>query len=355
MAGLRGREWDSSCRALRQLWEASGAVRPGLLVLATSRLMPSLQQAWWAKQDALPQPDVLLLGLGTAIAYRVPPQPEAGEADADAHGGRSRGSGGWRLDAEWAALMDASYDADAVRRAVDSVLQMYGHVRIAPQRAAAPGSAALELPAGRPAVSYGLAKQQSRHKVSLLVHRSLRERVVTDLTDALRATTAAHSTRPDGGTRQHGCGGHGGPVVVAGVRLVTMPRGPRGEWFSVDVIPAAAGKAAALCHVLRRFRIPPAAVVAAGDTDRDAELLAAAGAAVITTPRPPPTLRRLLEARAAAAEGLDPWASAASSAASGIGGYWAGGAGGVGERPVVQSSSFGPAGVLEGLQRLGLV
>eukprot|EP00198_Chlamydomonas_reinhardtii_P005312 XP_001694648.1 predicted protein [Chlamydomonas reinhardtii] len=256
LLGWRGREWDAAAAALRRVWDATQRVRPGLLVLATSRLMKPLQQAWRDKQAFAPQPDVLLLGLGTAIAYRVPrpppplPRQQHQQPDGCSSSGGGSGSvpavGGWALDEQWAAYLDRCCDAAAVRRAVDAARR--------------------------------------------------------------------------GGTR--------------------------GEWCSVDVIPAAAGKAAALSHVLGRFGIAPAAVVAAGDTDRDAELLAAAGAAVVTSPRPSPALRELLQPRPSGAQ---------MPAATGVGGGSAGAEATAAGSGVVQSAVCGPAGVVEGLQLLGLL
>jgi hypothetical protein len=297
---------------------------------------------------------VLLLGLGTAIAYRVPrAEGAAGREPGEAHGwpGGSGGAWAWVEDTEWAACMDAGWDGPALRSAATAVVRRFEGVRVGGDAPAEGGSSAAGGseggPARRRAVLLGAPRQQGRHKVCLQVHASALRPVLAALAEELRGGAAAAGPRPSappgaatppstacsGGPHSTpalaaGSADGAAPQLPAGVRLVLQRRGRRGEWASVDVVPAGAGKAAALAHVAARFRLPAWALVAAGDTDRDAQLLAAAGAAVVTAPRPPPGLAALL--RAGAAPGRGGWSCVGSRVA-------------------------GPAGLLEGLAQLGLV
>ncbi len=333
------------------------------------RLMQSLDLSWRAQQAALPRPDVLLLGLGTHVAYAAP-------------------DGSWVEDKQWAAHLDASYDADAVRQAVERVVRQMAGVRVVGGRVISSeereegGEGQRQ---GVPAVEYGIDRQQGTRKVCLEVHKSLVQRVVREVEEELQQVLLEerrHTALGSGGGAAGGGSGRGRGAAtqsrgaasggvkvgrrvklarrqkeqaqeqqqdsspgqadspteaavgkdsvtarrVCHVQFVLQPRPPRGQWVTVDVIPAAAGKAAALRHVLQRFGVDGGAVVAAGDTERDAEVLAAAAAAVVTAPRPPPRLREL--------------------AAAGVGS---------GGRGVAVASKTGAAGVLEGLQLLGLL
>ncbi|GIM16428.1 hypothetical protein Vretimale_19003, partial [Volvox reticuliferus] len=264
--GWRGRDWERSALELRRMWEGSQRVRPGLLVLATSRTMRSLQQEWLHKRTFLPQPEVVLLALGTQVAYRIPARAAEGTAtsplaarigrDASRRPSRSQynwTADGWRLDERWSQLLDNVYDAAAVRRAVESVVQQYDGVRIAPalssqsfsrlpsaqpdvrtdvgyeaisatvtESATASATANASATAaqgranwaagskidaeltsapsanghctassGRPAVSYGLEKLQTRHLVCLEVYGSLADRVIRDIRERLTALASS--------------------------------------------------------------------------------------------------------------------------------------------------------------------
>lgn len=387
--------------------------------------MTSLRQEWREKQAVLPQPDVLLLAMGTEIAYRIPLVPTPGspgkahvrvEGEGEGAAPNDLAAVGWRVDDQWDELLEASYDSDAVRRAVDDVVRQYGGWRIprsstdlrsptgscsnlctenlssspsspstittaacftaqpsallpyssctvagaeeeggkeggripksspatptsppppplGPDPAVAPSPPQRRDPnaaaGGRPAVSYGLSKVQSTHLLVMEVHHSAIGFVMEEVMQRLEGGRGEPHTRQRqqppqppqrAGRSLWGANGPGDRAAVAtvswtspaaprsadgggdvcgggrcSVRFEVQPRGPRGEWCSLYVLPAAGGKAAALQHISRRFGICPAAVVAAGDTDRDAELLAgAAGAAIVTATRPPPALQRLL-------------------------------------------------------------
>ncbi|GIM16429.1 hypothetical protein Vretimale_19005, partial [Volvox reticuliferus] len=169
----------------------------------------------------------------------------------------------------------------------------------------------------------------------------------------------------------------------------------RGEWCTLYVLPAAAGKAAAMHYVMQRFGIDAAAVVAAGDTDRDAELLAKAGAAIVTATRPPQALRQLLlssgehtttrspvptspQSLPSQPPPLQPPSATAFKASEGVnvglaldlrgcndgggggdadagGGGGGGGSSSSGGGLTVHSGQTGPAGVMAGLRLLGLL
>ncbi|GLI62325.1 hypothetical protein VaNZ11_004932, partial [Volvox africanus] len=442
-----------SALELRRMWAGSQRVRPGVLVLATSRTMKSFQHDWLHKQAFLPQPDVLLLALGTQIAYRIAdPAVDAAATSkstlaarigraASRHAGRLPSdwtAGSWRLDERWTQQLDSMYDAAAVRRVVDSVVQQYNSVRIAlapPSRsfprlssaqpyfrtdadcgagaalattatnvqpsantagtvngdgidAAAPSAPSTNdrftASPGRPAVSYGLGKLQSRHLVCLEVYGTLADRVMQDIRDRITRVASSPLTRPAQDQRKDAAAVMAGtPDAAGGVCFELQPRGPRGEWCTLYVLPAASGKAAAMHYVMKRFNIDAAAVVAAGDTDRDVKLLAAAGAAITTATRPPQALHQLLLSsgnRTAVHSQMppsqppqlqSPSAPASNAASSGVtvapglelssdgGGGDDGGAGGgsnsSGVGLMVHSRQEGPAGVMEGLRLLRLL
>jgi hypothetical protein len=78
----------SSCRVADVVGAAGGhvvTVAPLLLAVALHlvvgcRSLRSLEQEWRDKQAFLPQPDVLLLAMGTQVAYRAPPPHSAAAA-----------------------------------------------------------------------------------------------------------------------------------------------------------------------------------------------------------------------------------------------------------------------------------
>ncbi len=132
---------------------ASLLLAVALHLVVGCKSLRSLQE-WRDKQALLPQPDVLLLAMGTQVVYRAPPPLSAAAAapppplwggattvaaaaglysapcttSGRGSGGAAAVASGWELDEQWSELLDKSYDADAARHTVDEVVRQYAAV-----------------------------------------------------------------------------------------------------------------------------------------------------------------------------------------------------------------------------------
>lgn len=226
------------------------------------RLWRSFQQVWAARQHVLPEPDVLILGQGTRIMYQTPSHLQE--------------------DLQWRLKLDAGWSRPAMEAAVAACVQRHG----------------------RKALRYAPGGEQNNHRLALLLDAAQLDALSAELRASLRGRKAGKAR--------------------LGYRMVVRQARPAGSGsgsglLAVDLVPALAGKGAALQHVMRRFHIPRQSVVAVGSGSQDVSLLEQASHAIIAG-RADPVLedwarqQRAQQPASASGRSPAPWGQGASDA-----------------------------------------
>jgi hydroxymethylpyrimidine pyrophosphatase-like HAD family hydrolase len=278
-------------------WWAAAAVPAGSrLVYNTGRALDLFEELAAAKAGLLPRPDALIASVGTKVYWNRAKREGSNGGGGHNKNGSSNGSNGsassnaaahrdglaceWEEDAAYGAALAAGWDLEAAREAAYAALAA----------------------AGREAVHFRAASEMNEFKITLGAKAEVLESVLECIGSALNKAGVAHR------------------LIVSGA----------GDWRYVDLVPAGAGKLAALEHVRGALCFAPAATVAAGDSGNDLDMLRTEGvghAAIVVGNAQPDLLA---------------WARAEAAAA----------AAGARAGPVLARAPAA-AGVLEGLAELG--
>lgn len=278
----------------------------------------------------VPVPDALIAGVGTRVYWRrgaaaplagaaagsaavsgaacaaAPLHAAASSAGADDHPAVALLLPHFDEDPEWTRRMDARWCRRAVGRVVSGAVEAHG----------AGGAVYLQRD-----------EEQHEHKCTFLYRSELRDQIAGLLSSGLAAAGVA-ATVVDGAAAERG-------------------------WRFADVLPAAAGKGAAMEYVRERLGFDAASTVAAGDGANDLLMLSAAARAICVGNAQPEVLEW---ARAAQLEYHGDGGSASGEDGGGEGGGEGAGGGALRKRVhIAPPDKAAAAGVLDGLRAFGFV
>jgi HAD superfamily hydrolase (TIGR01484 family) len=274
---------DAGTAAFAAWWAAAAVPAGSRLVYNTGRALDLFEELAAAKAGLLPRPDALIASVGTKVYWnRAKREGSNGNGSASSNNAAHRDGLAceWEEDAAYGAALAAGWDLEAAREAAYAALAA----------------------AGRDAVHFRAASEMNEYKITLGAKSEVLESVLECIGTALTKAGVAHR------------------LIVSGT----------GAWRYVDLVPAGAGKLAALEHVRGALGFTPAATVAAGDSGNDLDMLRTEGvghAAIVVGNAQPDLLAWARDEAAAAAAGARAGPVLARAAAA--------------------------AGVLEGLAELG--
>lgn len=135
---------DSSSATFKTVWERSRALGiPCKLAINTGRTLPLFEEAWHQRQHLLPQPDIIVAGVGTRVYYNT--------------------LQGWVEDRTWTQRMSTGWSSSTAKQVMDDLMTLFG----------------------ADSVVYREAVEMHEHKLTVLYLAVLRDQLLAKLHKAL--------------------------------------------------------------------------------------------------------------------------------------------------------------------------
>ncbi|GLC45810.1 hypothetical protein PLESTM_001782500 [Pleodorina starrii] len=214
---------DARSRALKAAlahWRELGASARGpqcRLAINTGRTLPLFLAALEERGEVIPEPDVLVCGVGTRVYLR------------EAAGGPMGSASGWREDVSWAEHISAEWSIGEVTAALRAAMDQLGP----------------------DCVSWRNPAENDELKLTVCVSLGALPSLVERMDNRLRTAGLRY-------------------------RVVIGPTDDPPGWAYMDVLPARAGKNAAAHRVVSLLGCEAGAAVVAGDAPNDLDMLAGA-------------------------------------------------------------------------------